>query len=85
VEVASQGGQGALVYDAAAVPVTIGANFASNAPADNFNGRVDEVAIYNRALTADEVAGIYNADFLGKDVRHCSKDPESCVSLARLV
>jgi hypothetical protein len=69
-EVASQGGQGPLFYDPAAIPVTIGADFASNGPTDIFNGRVDEVAIYDRALTSDEVAGIYNADFLGKDVTH---------------
>ena len=38
-----------------------------NASTERFRGRIDEVAIYNRALTADEIAGIYNADFVGKN------------------
>jgi len=58
---------GALVYDPAPVPVTIGSDWASNVSSARFNGRIDEVALYNRALTADEVRSIYNADFLGKD------------------
>jgi hypothetical protein len=37
-------------------------------PGDTFySGLMDEVSIYNRALTADEIFAIYNADFLGKD------------------
>jgi hypothetical protein len=65
VQVASHGGLGALVYDA--VPVTIGADWSSGAPSEPFTGRVDEVAIYDRALTANEIADIYNADFVGKN------------------
>lgn len=57
----------ALVYDAAPVPVTIGSDWANNVSIDLFIGRIDELALYNRALTADEVASIYNADFLGKN------------------
>ena len=59
--------QGALAYDPA-TPVTIGSALGgiNNIP---FNGRVDDVAIYNQALTADEVWTIYKADFLGKNVR----------------
>jgi len=68
VEVASQGGRGSVVYDAAEVPITIGAGFTMNAPTNFFNGSVDEAAIFDRALTTDEVSDIYNADFLGKDV-----------------
>jgi hypothetical protein len=67
-QVASQGGLGALVYDPAAVPVTIGSDWASNASSARFNGRLDEVAIYNRALTNDEIWDIYNADVAGKNV-----------------
>jgi hypothetical protein len=67
VQVYFQGGLGALVYDAA-VPVTIGADWINNAPTNRFNGRIDEVAIYNRALTLGEVKDIYNADVAGKDV-----------------
>jgi hypothetical protein len=66
-QVARQGGMGPLVYDPS-VPVTIGSDWARNASNTRFTGRVDEVAIYNRALAADEVWGIYNADFLGKKV-----------------
>jgi hypothetical protein len=34
---------------------------------DNFRGLIDEVRIYNRALTADEVAGNYRAEKYGQD------------------
>jgi hypothetical protein len=61
------GGLGALVCPAA-VPVTICSDLDFNASASRFNGRVDEVAIYNRALTANEVFDIYDADRLGKIV-----------------
>ena len=67
-QVASQGGLGGLVYDPAPVPVTIGADLTANAPSDFFTGLVDEVSLYNRALTINEVFDIYNADFIGKDV-----------------
>ena len=57
----------ALVYDAASAPVTIGSDFAFNAPAALFSGLIDEVAIYNRALTTAEVAAVHDSDFVGKD------------------
>jgi len=63
VLVASKKGLSDLVYEPAAAPVTIGARGASNTP---FTGRVDEVAIYNRALTGNEIVDIFNADILGK-------------------
>jgi hypothetical protein len=59
-----------LVYDAAPVPVTIGADWTNNASSDRFNGRIDEVALYNRALTAEEILDIYKADFAGKGFSH---------------
>ena len=65
-KVASSDKPVALVYDAA-VPVTIGSEWASSASSARFKGRIDEVALYNRALTEDEVFSIYNADFLGKN------------------
>ncbi len=68
VQVASQSGLGALVYDAAAVPVTIGSDLTKNETSARFNGKVDGLAIYNRALTLNEVADIYNADFVGKNL-----------------
>jgi hypothetical protein len=67
LEMASKEELGALVYDAAAVPVTIGSDWVSNQSGSHFIGSIDEVALYNRALTADEILGIYNADFLGKN------------------
>jgi hypothetical protein len=66
-EVASHEQVRALFYDAAAVPITIGSDFQSNQSDNHFRGRIDEVALYNRALTADEVLSISNADFLGKN------------------
>ncbi len=38
----------------------------SRVPNDRFNGRLDEVSLYNRALTADEILAIFKADSLGK-------------------
>jgi hypothetical protein len=69
VLVASRGGLGALVYDPAAVPITIGSDFASGPFSDSllFNGRIDEVGIYNRALTSNEIVEIYNADLAGRN------------------
>ncbi len=32
-----------------------------------YSGLIDEPTIYNRALTVDEIYGIYSADFVGKD------------------
>lgn len=66
-QVASRDELGALVYDAAPVPVTIASDWAFNTSNARFNGRIDEVALYNRALTADEILSIYNADFAGKN------------------
>jgi len=49
------------------MPVAIGANV--NPPPGTsyfFNGSVDEVALYNRGLSATEIAAIFNAGYLGK-------------------
>jgi Concanavalin A-like lectin/glucanases superfamily len=67
IEAASRDESRTLVYDPAPVPVTIGSDWSENEGSALFNGRVDEVALYNRALTPDEVLSIYNADFLGKN------------------
>jgi hypothetical protein len=66
VQVASQGGFGALLY--APVPVGIGATWQTNTPAYLFTGFIDEVSLYDRALTGDEIFDIYNADIAGKNV-----------------
>jgi concanavalin A-like lectin/glucanase superfamily protein/putative Ig domain-containing protein/List-Bact-rpt repeat protein len=68
VQVASQMGLGALIYEPAPVPVTIGSDWGFNASSARFTGLVDEVALYDRALSLNEVFDIYNADFIGKDV-----------------
>jgi hypothetical protein len=47
-------------------PVGIGVDFDSGSPVDPFNGLIDEVSIYDRALTAAEVASIYAASTNGK-------------------
>ncbi|HWH72445.1 MAG TPA: LamG-like jellyroll fold domain-containing protein, partial [Candidatus Sulfotelmatobacter sp.] len=49
----------------------LGTGFTGGWPAtsggwDSFNGRVDEVSLYNRALSASEVAAIVNAGSAGK-------------------
>jgi hypothetical protein len=66
--VASRGGVRALVYDTTAVPVTIGSDWAVGASSALFSGRVDELTIYDRALTPNEIFDIYNADLAGKDL-----------------
>jgi hypothetical protein len=65
-QVASHEQLGALLYEAG-VPITIGSDFQNGESGNHFRGRIDEVALYNRALTADEVLSNYNADFLGKN------------------
>jgi hypothetical protein len=64
IEAASVEESGALHYDAA--PLTLGSEWSAVGAGAFFNGRIDEVALYDRALTADEILNIYNADFLGK-------------------
>src|SRR3954453_4632576 len=54
-QVASKRGLGALIYEPAPVPVTIGSDWGFNASSARFTGFVDEVALYNRALTINEV------------------------------
>lgn len=41
--------------------LTIGAPAAGRPEADSFTGKIDEVAVFDRALTADEVAGLARA------------------------
>ncbi len=63
-------GQLALSRDAfngmypAPVPLTIGA-LANPSPEAKFTGIIDEVAVYNRALSATELLSLYNADGSG--------------------
>jgi hypothetical protein len=64
--VASTGPRDALVYEAGAVPVTIGANWVNNVAAQRFTGRVDEASLFNRALSDAEIASIHAAGPAGK-------------------
>jgi Concanavalin A-like lectin/glucanases superfamily/Divergent InlB B-repeat domain len=68
VEVISQDLSSPLAYPATPTPLTVGSVWSTTASlaTELFNGRIDEVALYDRALTADEILDIYNADFLGK-------------------
>jgi len=52
-------------YDANPAPLTIGADWQSQ-PFFQFNGLVDEPALYNRTLSDPEILAIYNAGVGGK-------------------
>lgn len=49
-------------------PVLLGADLENGALSLFLNGLVDEAAIYNRALTRDEIVAIYNAGPAGKQL-----------------
>ena len=54
---------------ATAGPLKIGSrseDVLSRLPNDRFNGRIDEVSLYNRALTPEEILAIFSANSLGK-------------------
>jgi hypothetical protein len=63
---------GPLDYGAGTPPVTIGSDFGTGSgpgpgkPVDFFTGRLDEVALYDRALRSYEVWEIYSAGDAGK-------------------
>lgn len=57
---------GTIVYDTH--PVLLGADIDFGSATGFFNGRIDEAAIYNRALGAAEIAAIYNAGSAGKTI-----------------
>jgi hypothetical protein len=42
------------------LPVLLGAGQSSGSPTSFFDGRLDEIRIFSRALTEEEVAGLYN-------------------------
>jgi Concanavalin A-like lectin/glucanases superfamily/Divergent InlB B-repeat domain/Putative Ig domain/Immunoglobulin I-set domain len=56
-----------LLYDPAPVPMTIGSDWTNNQSSSRFNGRIDEVSLYNRVLTNDEIRSVYAADSQGKN------------------
>jgi hypothetical protein len=64
VVVASGSASMAIVYDTHSVGIGVDFNYGS--PVLEFNGRIDETSIYNRALTAAEIDSIYAASTKGK-------------------
>jgi len=46
-------------------PLQIGGIQGGPAPGNNFDGVIDELQIWNRVLTAAEIAGIFNAGTAG--------------------
>jgi hypothetical protein len=68
VLVASKGSLSNLIYDPAGGPVTIGSKRTAEPSNPPFTGILDEVALYNRALTGNEIVDIFNADRAGKNV-----------------
>jgi hypothetical protein len=64
------------------LPVRIGASHWTDvyhAGNDRLNGKADEVEFFNRALTAEEIAAIYNAGSAGK-CKPCTSPPSGVVS-----
>jgi CSLREA domain-containing protein len=47
-------------------PVDIGRTFCSGGPGNYFNGLIDEVELFNTAISAPDVKAIYDASYLGK-------------------
>ena len=54
-----------IFYDASPHPLTIGVDVNNDIFDYPLSGQVDEVSLYSRALTASEIAGIYNAGTAG--------------------
>ncbi len=49
-------------------PLLIGADIENGVPSFFHNGQIDEATVYNRALSSNEIAGIYNAGVAGKHI-----------------
>ncbi|MCM3872571.1 MAG: LamG domain-containing protein, partial [Pyrinomonadaceae bacterium] len=73
------------IPDAGAQPFQIGGfggTFVSNQFINNFGGAIDEVSLYNRALSASEIQSIFDANDAGKCVP-CTPLPSNGVSWHR--
>lgn len=66
VQVFSGVAGGPIFYDANPHPLTIGVDINNDIPDFPLDGQIDEVSLYSRALSADEVAAIYSAGNAGK-------------------
>ena len=69
-----------IAYDSH--PVLIGADINSESPGYYFPGLIDEVKIYNRSLSVDEIAAIYNAGSAGVCVATVPGAPASVTASA---
>ncbi len=58
--------------------LTIGRRYS---PAQHFNGSIDEVIIYNRALNSTEISELYNSGLVGTPVTCGSCTSQTCVDL----
>ncbi len=56
-------------------PVYVGYNPTGPFSGSRFSGAMDEISLYNRALSPAEIQSIYRADYVGK----CAPPPPSCV------
>ncbi len=64
VAVAASAVTGSIVYDTR--PFIIGADIENGSPAFFHHGQIDEVTLYDRALSAGDLAAIYAADSIGR-------------------
>ena len=64
--VATAGGFRALSYATQAVPITLGGSWRSTGSDHRYVGRLDELSLYDRALTDAEVADVFDASLAGK-------------------
>ena len=79
--------QGTIVRQAANTQSTSGSSFAIGAWPDQhsefFHGLIDEVSVYNRALSSSEVQTIFNAGSAGKCQQSSAIEPKSLLGLLR--
>ena len=63
-------------------PIFIGGHWdwSSSLMEPSFRGMIDDVLIYKRALTADEIAGIYSGGITGRCKPQCVEQPDGLVA-----
>ncbi|HEY8562442.1 MAG TPA: LamG-like jellyroll fold domain-containing protein [Pyrinomonadaceae bacterium] len=72
-----------LSYDANPFPLLIGGEYENNAPAFTLDGQADEVSVYGRALSQNEIFDIVQRGSFGKCApgATCTQAPNNLVSL----
>ncbi|MCX6925455.1 MAG: immunoglobulin domain-containing protein, partial [Verrucomicrobia bacterium] len=83
IAVASSVVSGPIVYDTH--PFLIGAAIQKGAPMFFLGGLLDEAALYNRALSVEEIAAIYNAGSAGKCTSVVPPTPHGATATATMV